>query len=128
MDYKKVTYYSVLKIFLMANLFCFFTQQFAIYDSYLSRYYYDPNWGWSIFAITFITILLFVFSWLLEMILNKDEQTSKIIILGNLTPLILWFDMENQFLAVFTGVISFITVSYWYFFTFYWKKKQKSQS
>jgi len=121
MDYKKVIYYSILTIFLLANLFCFFTQQWTIYDTFLNRINYDSNWQWATLSIAIASFLDACMLFVLEYTLNKDERKTKIIITCQLFPFATIFT-DSVIFAVSTGLISFISLIYWYFFTFYWKK------
>lgn len=122
MDYKKTGYYFLLAVLIIGQLFGFILTEYIIYDIYFNQIYLHETYQILLLPMVFYSVLSFVLAILLDFILNLKVVQTKFILLGLLFPITLIYKADNVAYAVIVSLVAFVSLSYWYFFTFYWKK------
>lgn len=112
---KKKLYYALMGLFFAVQILSFLLSHYIIFQIYLYDIYIDDKWGYGIFTISFLAFFTYLFTYILEMILNKEEIKSKLVFIGCLFPFLIWFNYESPFWALTCGTISLLITLYWYY-------------
>jgi hypothetical protein len=128
MDYKKTGYYFLLVILIIGQLFGSTLTQYIIYDIYFNQIYWHEAYQILLLPMVFYAVLSFVFALLLDLILNQKVIHTKFVLVGAVFPVTLIYQADNVAYSVIASLIAIISLVYWYFFTFYWKKKKSNET
>lgn len=123
MDYKTTGYYFLLVVLFIGQLFGFVLTQYILYDIYFNQIHHHEAYQILLLPMVFYSVLGFGFAILLDLMLQLKVMHTKFILLGLLFPITLIYLADNVTYAVVTSLVSFLSLAYWYFFTFYWKKR-----
>jgi hypothetical protein len=123
MDYKKAVYYFLLFVLILGQFVCFILTQYILYDTYFNQIHWNQAYQLLLLPMVFYSALSFIFTLFLDLILNFKEIVTKLSLIGLIFPILMIHNPDNVRQVVIVSVISFISIFYWYFFTFYWKKR-----
>ncbi len=126
MDYRKTGYYFLLVILIIGQLFGSTLTQYIIYDIYFNQIFVHEAYQILLLPMVFYAVLSFVFALLLDLVLNLKVIHTKFVLLGLLFPFTLIYQSDNVAYSVVASLVAIISLVYWYFFTFYWKKRQNT--
>lgn len=115
---KKKLYYGLIGLFFAIQIGSFLLSHYIIFQIYLYDIYIDDHWGYGVFTISFLAFFTYLFTYILEMILNKEEIKSKLVFIGCLFPFLIWFNYESALWALTCGAISLLITLYWYYLLF----------
>jgi hypothetical protein len=120
---KKKLYFGLIGLFFAIQILSFLLLHYLIFQIYLYDIYYDVNWGYGVFTMSFLGFFSYLFTFILEMILNKEEKKSKLVFIGCLFPFLIWFNYESAFWALTCGTISLLITLFWYYLLYVNHKK-----
>lgn len=126
MDYKKTGYYIFLVALIIGQLFGFILTEYIIYDIYFNQIYLHETYQLLLLPMVFYSVVSFVFAMLLDFVLNLKVVQTKFILLGILFPVTLIYQANNVVYSIIVSLVAFVSLAYWYFFTFYWKKRKNT--
>ena len=128
MDHKKTGYFFLLVILFIGQLFGFVLAQYILYDIYFNQIYSHEIYQLLLLPMVLYSIIGFFFAIVLDLILNQKVLQTKVVLLGLLFPITLIYEAGNIPYAVIASLVSFLSLAYWYFFTFYWKKRRLKET